>query len=417
MPFEIRVPRLGWSMEEGVFVRWLKQEGDFVKAGEMLFELESEKATQEIESLDSGILRIAADGPAPGSVVAVGSLLGYLLAEGEEISLAPSPQARSASEGNAGIQSTAAGSPVQSAAGQASSATQLTASEARRSSPRARRVARELGVDWRQLRGTGRSGRVRERDVRAAAERGVARAAGPPGTAGQASRAMIPITPRRRLIAERMVASLERTAAVTLTTRADATSLVRFRDQWKTASPRPAPAYTDILAKLVAAALAEHPRLGARWEQDHLVLPPAQIDVGLAVDTEEGLLVPVLRDVARTPLGKLAEQSRELVAKARVQQLSSADLEGGVFTITNLGAYGVDAFTPIIHYPQTAILGVGAIYREPAFSADGSVVLRDVITLSLTFDHRIVDGAPAARFLQTLCRLIEDQASYASWQP
>lgn len=268
------------------------------------------------------------------------------------------------------------------------------------SSPRARRVAKELGVDWKTLAGSGKSGRVRERDVRAAAEHSQ------PETGGT----RIPISSRRRTIAARMTASCQQTAPVTLTTRADATNLVNLRTQFKTAGGEVIPSYTDILVKLAAAALQQHPHMAARWEETHLALPTS-IHIGIAVDTDEGLIVPVLRDVPSLSLLQLAARTRELVENARDNKLKADDLHGGVFTITNLGAFGIDAFTPIINLPETAILGVGCIRREPAV-VDNQIVPRDQVTLSLTFDHRIVDGAPAAKFLQTIRLAAENPSAW-----
>ncbi|HUR59245.1 MAG TPA: 2-oxo acid dehydrogenase subunit E2, partial [Opitutaceae bacterium] len=189
--------------------------------------------------------------------------------------------------------------------------------------------------------------------------------------------------------------------------RADATALVALRQQLKaTSGEAPPPSYTDIIAKLVAVALRSHPLLGARWEGDRIILPDA-IHIGLAVETEHGLLVPVMRNVSELTLGEVARRARELIEAARARRLKSEDLQGGTFTITNLGSFGIEAFTPIINLPETAILGLGAIRRAAVALDDGSVTSREQLTLSLTFDHRIVDGAPAARFLQTLRQGIE----------
>lgn len=378
MAAEIRVPRLGWSMETGVFVRWLKADGDAVKVGEALYELEGEKATQEIEAVDAGVLRIPPDAPSPGSEVAVGALLGYLMAEGEA---APTAGSGIRENSDSAIQ---VGILTNSATATISSTDQPTRVVA---TPRARRIADELGVDWKTLAGTGRHGRIRERDVRAA-ETPVANAQGSLG--------------RRKTIAQRMLASSLQTAPVTLTTRADATNLVSLRQQFK-ATGGATPTYTDIVAKLVTAALEQHPVMAGG---------ATELNIGIAVDTEQGLLVPVLRSVTRQSLVQLAAQSRELVEKARAGKLSADDMSGGVFTITNLGNFGIDAFTPIINLPETAILGLGAIRRTAVVLDDDRMVPRDQITLSLTFDHRLVDGAPAARFLQTLVAAVENPSAW-----
>lgn len=254
-------------------------------------------------------------------------------------------------------------------------------------------MARELGVDWTHITGTGTNGRVRERDVRAATT---------------TSLRSILITSRRRTIAQRMVASLQQTAPVTLTRRVDATALVAARNQYKTANTGVVPAYTDLIAKCVAQALCEHPLLGGRWADDRLEYPtPDGMHIGIAVDTEDGLLVPVVRDVARRPLMELAAEFRSLVEQARTGQIKANQMQGAVFTITSLGSFGVEAFTPIINLPETAILGVGAIRKELVVLDNGSFAAREQLMLSLTFDHRVIDGAPAARFLQCVTEAIQ----------
>jgi pyruvate dehydrogenase E2 component (dihydrolipoamide acetyltransferase) len=204
-----------------------------------------------------------------------------------------------------------------------------------------------------------------------------------------------------------MMESRQNTAPVTLTSRADATALVALRTKWKLEpGPGPVPSYTDILAKLVAIVLESHPALGGRWEADHIVLSK-KAHIGIAVDTPEGLLVPVLRDVAASSLADLARRSRELIEAARARRLRADDLAGGTFSITNLGGLGIDAFTSIINFPETAVLGIGAIRKEAVVLESGELGAREQMTLSLTFDHRVVDGAPAARFLHALVELIE----------
>jgi pyruvate dehydrogenase E2 component (dihydrolipoamide acetyltransferase) len=256
-----------------------------------------------------------------------------------------------------------------------------------------------LNLDVSQVRGSGRNGRVRERDVAALA---------PPVHPQPTG----PLSATRKAIAARMVASHKTTAPVTLTSSVDATNLVNLRRQFKAAGSEPVPAYTDFFLALVAVALAKHPLLGAHWT-DSGIVPAAQLDIGIAVDTDAGLLVPVVRDVPALGLRELATRSRELIERARRGELTARDMSGGCFTITNLGAFGVDAFTPIINPPECAILGVGRIERRPVMDGD-RVVGRERVTLSLTFDHRVVDGAPAARFLQALAACVENPAPWVT---
>ncbi|MDI7276733.1 MAG: 2-oxo acid dehydrogenase subunit E2, partial [Anaerolineae bacterium] len=212
----------------------------------------------------------------------------------------------------------------------------------------------------------------------------------------------------RRIIAGRMAAGAHTAAAVTLITEADATELVQLREQLKGAlgpRGRAVPSYNDLLIRLAACALQEHPELNASWAEDEIIVYP-DVHVALAVDTEAGLLAPVIRDVPAKSVQQIAEESLALVQKARAGQLGPDELAGATFTITNLGMYGIDAFTPIINLPQCAILGVGRIAKKPAEWQD-QIALRHVVTLSLTFDHRVVDGGPAARFLDTIRRYVE----------
>ena len=440
MVHEITIPRLGWSMEEGVFSGWLKQDGDTIRQGDPLFELEGEKAVQEIEAVDAGILRIPANSPQPGSAVKVGAVVGYLVAEGESLPVGETLDASAIDRGSMLLSKGTPSLPSETVAGDAALPPAAGPAVRRRAreagvaldqiagtgrggrilaediesassqplpsplptvaSPRARRVAAERKIDWTQLTGTGVGGRIREQDVLAAR---------PAPDSGK----RIPLTSRRKVIAQRMVASRQQTVPVTLTTKADAANLVNLREQFKTTSREsPIPSYQDIITKLVAGALRRHPLLAGRWDEDAIVLPAEnEVHIGMAVDTDDGLLVPVLRNAAQLSLIELAARSRQLVGQARAGKLTAADMQGSVFTITNLGAFGIDAFTPIINFPETAILGLGSIRREPVVLDDGSIVSRHQLTLSLTFDHRVLDGAPAARFLQDIATAIANPSA------
>ena len=452
MAFTITIPRLGWSMEEGTFVRWLKNDGDLIRPGDAVFELEGEKAAQDIEAVDAGVLRIPADAPKPGTVVPVGAVIGFLVSADETPpssvrstpAAAPSnvdspttpltvdPQssqpalATSAPFAPPSVRRLARekGIKLSSLAG-TGPAGRITADDIKKfppagslsevssdrpvhemssvASPRARRVAGELGIDWRRIQGTGREGRVRESDVRSAA---ISRPS--------SSNVVVPVSSRRRTIASRMMASRAQTASVTITTRTDATNLTGLRQQFKQVASRSVvPSYSDIVMKLVSLALQQHPLLAARTEGDNWITPASADDlhIGLAVDTDAGLVVPVVKDVGNIGLFDLAQHTQTLIEKSRSGTLSVSEMQGGVFTITNLGAFGIDAFTPLINLPETAVLGLGQIRREPVV-IDDKIVIRDQMTLSLTFDHRIVDGAPAARFLQSVSQAIENPSAW-----
>ncbi len=452
MAIEIMMPKLGWTMEEGVLAEWIKRDGETVKPGDILFTVESDKALQEIEAFDGGILRIPPDSPPPGSTVKVGGLLAFLVQPGE-----PAPFEADVSQATPSQQATMAPKmakpeirpPLEKPNGKSMPSI----------SPRARRVALELGLDWTALKGSGRTGRIVERDVRAAVE-GLPKALPPaaqispvaqraaqemgvdltelaaqmPGqritredverfaaervaptaqsvSATPSGETRAPISRIRSLIAGRMANNAHTTAPVTLTTEADATELVRLRKQLKedmSAATQPVPTYNDLLAKLVAAALVEHPMLNARFEGSEIVMS-SSIHIGLAVDTERGLLVPVVRDVQMKGIRQITQESGRLIEQARTGTIRADDLQGGTFTISNLGMYDIDAFTPIINLPECAILGVGRIVpKQVVMDADAErVAIRHLMFLSLTLDHRLVDGAPAARFLQRVKQFVE----------
>jgi pyruvate dehydrogenase E2 component (dihydrolipoamide acetyltransferase) len=221
-----------------------------------------------------------------------------------------------------------------------------------------------------------------------------------------------PITNRRRIIAERLSASRQQTVPVTLTTTADATKLIAVREQLKSSAGTSAvPSYQDILIKLIARVLTKHRQLASRWEQDAILVPrDHEMNIGMAVDTEDGLLVPVIQAVNSLTLNELAAKSRELIERARLGKLVATEMQGGVFTVTNLGAFGIDAFTPVINLPESAILGLGAIRMEAVATPDGKIFSQHRLSLSLTFDHRVIDGAPAARFMQELVVAIAEAA-------
>jgi pyruvate dehydrogenase E2 component (dihydrolipoamide acetyltransferase) len=476
MATEIVMPRLGWSMEEGTFGVWLKQDGDTVQVGDMLLSIEGDKATQDVEVFAQGILRLPPNAAKPGDVLPVGAVLAYLVNPGEA---APFAAVEKTGGGTGGQKESAAqrgeGGPSESVTVSPVSASPAAApadGSGRRVtiSPRARRAANELGVVWAQLSGSGRSGRIVERDIRAAAQAAVAAGAptppAPPRLTPVAQRMVreagidpaglspempggriqrkdveaalraqqpaggsidaaaphragpiagagvpAPVSRMRQLIAQRMMESVNGTAPVTLTTEADATELVTLREHLRTVlgrRDRPAPTYNDLLIKLTAQALLQHPLLNATWQGETLQLWDA-VHMGLAVDTAEGLVVPVVRDAHRRSTGQIAAAARDLIARAQARQLQLHEMQGATFTLTNLGMYGIDAFTPIINLPQCAILGVGRILAKPAV-VDDQIVPRKLVTLSLTFDHRVVDGGPAARFLNTVREFITEPA-------
>jgi pyruvate dehydrogenase E2 component (dihydrolipoamide acetyltransferase) len=403
---------------------------------------------KEIEAVDGGVLHLAPDAPAAGQTVLVGRTIARLCAAGEAptwsatpAATAPAATPRTPTPATSAAAAPPAGStggdPPAWAIPAAASPTvrrlarqigvDLTTIVPRlpggrlsiedlaspttiarpvapvpeadlRTSPRARRAARERGVDIASLRGSGVGGRIRERDVLAAAAAATGGLPSAPGAVRQ------PLTQTRRTIARQMVRSRQETVPVTLTAWADATALLAARAAGKAADGPEAATLNDMLLVILGRTLVAHPLLAARWDETHLVLPGDRIDVGLAVDAPGGLVVPVVRDVAAAPLAEVARRTRALVDRARAGRLAAADMQGGVFTLTSLGSYGIEFFTPVINHPEAAILGVGAIRTQPVPPAAGQAgfAFQPQLSLSLTFDHRIVDGGPAARFLGDL---------------
>ncbi|MGQ9668026.1 MAG: dihydrolipoamide acetyltransferase family protein, partial [Anaerolineae bacterium] len=272
-------------------------------------------------------------------------------------------------------------------------------------SPRARRLAEEHSVPWQTLRGTGPQGAIVERDVRAYLEARPAVPAPPipPAASAIPIREVIPLEGPRAVIAQRMAESRAITASVTLTAEADATALVDVRRQLHEAGIPVS--FNDLFLLIAARALRQFPRLNASLDGDVIRIWD-EVHIGLAVDTERGLLVPVVRNMDRKRLADIARETQQLIERARAGRLNPEDMQGGTFTITNLGMYDIDAFTPIINLPQCAILGIGRIAERPAVF-QGMIAVRHRVWLSLTFDHRLVDGAPAAQFLQSIIRWVE----------
>jgi len=469
MATEVIMPKLGQTMEEGTIVEWLKQEGDPVKRGEVLFTTESDKATLEVESPARGFLRkilVTAGHTVP--VLTVVALITRTADEGvsayepkfqvaEAVALAPpepetgpetrfsrknlvskrifaSPRARKLAREKGVDLALATGTGPNGRITERDVVAYLEALP--KATPVARRMAEQAGLDLRTVRGSGSGGRITKEDVERALR---LRSEQAPGYKLQVAEATAPAIPEpetlepetlkplsgvRAVIARRMHESHQTTAPVTLTTEADATGFVELRERLKVSLADELGfnlGYNDLLIKLAARALREFPYMNARLEYDSPLLHGEQgrewgsgiirhlrgVHVALAVDTERGLLVPVIRDADRKGLAEIARELRELAERARVGKALPDELSGGTFTITNLGMHEIDAFTPIINLPEAAILGVGRIKARPAV-VDGEICVRQIMWLSLTFDHRLVDGAPAARFLQRIKQLVEE---------
>jgi pyruvate dehydrogenase E2 component (dihydrolipoamide acetyltransferase) len=359
---DLRLPQLGDIMTEGRLTAWLQDDGTAVEAGQPLYELETDKVSFTVEAPAAGVLHRVV---AAGETVAVGTVVGVLAAANESLpprgGSGPSTAWRGASDVSA--------------------------------TPAARALARELGVDLAAIAVTGR---IREADVRAAAATGAD---------------SLPYAGRRRAIGERMLRSHQTTAALTLTSEVGVDAALDLIDELNRAwsADGVVLTLTRLIVRACAVALREHPLLNARLRDDRIELP-ATVDVGLAMDQEAGLVVPVLRGADRLSLKEAAAGLRELTQRAEAGRLTQAEAGGATFTVTSLAGTVVDAFTPILDPPQAAILGVGRVREAPGFEGE-RVVRRRVTTLSLTFDHRVADGGPAARFLGRVAELVRSPAA------
>jgi pyruvate dehydrogenase E2 component (dihydrolipoamide acetyltransferase) len=400
MATDVSLPRLGQGMEAGTIVRWLKSEGDKVEKGEPLYELDTDKVTQEVEADASGVLLKILAGE--GEEIEVGKRIAVIGQEGEEV----------ADEGEAAVEvdedEQEEGSPAPAREEEREQGREAAKEEAEqqetarangriKASPLARRIARERGIDLASLSGTGPEGRIVAEDVERAATAPAHATVG----AAPLEAEVVPLTSLRKTIARRLTEAWQ-APAFQISMSADMTRAqelhARLRDQGVSV--------TDILTKLAAIALLRHREVNAQFADDELrIFPNAHI--GLAVATERGLIVPVQREVERKSLVQIAAERKELVQRTREGKLAQEDLEGGTFTISNLGMYGVESFTAVLNPPQAAILAVGAIEEKPVVG-EGEFLARHLMAMTLTCDHRAIDGAKAAEFLRELKTLLEE---------
>ena len=389
MPTEILLPQWGMEMDEGTVLKWLKKEGDLVREGEPLVEIETAKLTTELESFASGTLaRIVVP---EGGTVPIRAILAILTAPGEEIPAAPEESP-----------------PAQAAAAPASANSTPAPRPGGQVVPAARRLAGEHGIDLAQVQSSGPNGRIMIADV----ERAISSLQAAPVPTERSDRSpqsvaqFVPMEGIRRTIASRMVQSLQTMAQVTLTTESNVSQAMILREGLSRHADGPGLSPLHLVVKACARALQDHPRLNAVQTEEGFRLMD-RVNIGLAVSLPEGLVTPVLRDVPTKSLSQIAAEARQLAAKTRENRATPEDLADGGFTVTNLGAYDIDAFTPIVNPPQVGILGVGRAVDKPIIE-NGEVAKATMMFLSLTFDHRVVDGAPAAAFLQTVKGYLED---------
>ena len=433
MATEIKMPRFGMTMKQGKLAKWFKQEGDTVEKGDSLFEVETEKITNTVQSVASGILfQIVIQ---VGETVPVGAVLavvadaretperieGIKVGEVEDVEAAP------------------AGKTAPAKAEEAPAETKYVLA-----SPAAKRLAKELGVDLASVPGTGKEGRVTEDDVKKVHEEGppapkitpvaaeMARQAGldlstivGTGEGGKITKEdvgfavsapaappkSLPFSGMRRAIADNMHASLQNSAQLTLMTEVDVTETVHFRDLLREEYKKDESvriSYNDIIIYMVARVLKRFPYMNSTLVGEEILLHD-RVDIGMAVALPDGLIVPKVRDADRKGIRQIGREAREVARKAREGALSMDEVTDGTFTISNMSMLGVDGFTPIINPPEVAILGVGRVIEKPGVK-NGQIEVRSYMALSLTIDHRVVDGAPGGEFLQFLARHLEQPA-------
>lgn len=391
MATPVILKKLSWTMEEGLLGKWIKHEGDLVKEGEGLCEIETEKATDELQAPASGtLLKIVF---AEGSTIPVNSVIAVIGSPDEDISSiissgAPAPKPIP--------------KPVEELQTQKQVSSQKTSTtEELRISPSARRLARERGIDLTQIHGTGPGGRIVSEDVLRAVSR-------PQRTTTQP----IPtgLTGHRKVIADRLSLSARTAVHVPITMEVDMTAAGKLKDELEEAGKKIS--LTDVIVKAAAIALTDFPRANSMLLGDELKSID-EVNVGIAVGLEDDLLVPVIRNADKLSLVEMSTKAKDLIDRAKTHGLSSKEMTGGTFTVSNLGMAGdVILFAPIINPPETAILGVGRANQKP-IAIDGAIAVRPMATLTLVFDHRVIDGMYATKFLQRIKELIQNPRTLA----
>jgi pyruvate dehydrogenase E2 component (dihydrolipoamide acetyltransferase) len=411
MATRVDVPQLGLTMETGTILQWLKAEGDTVAKGQPIVVIQTDKVEYEVEAPAAGtLLKIAAK---EGTELPVGSLMGLIGQPGEDVTAltgaAPSPAAKPVepvSPAPAAAAPTPAPAPAPARA----------AGERVKISPVAKKLAQDHGIDASSLAGTGPEGRIVREDVEKAIAAKAAGAASlepraPSRDQTATTPESIPLSGMRKAIFNRMGQSWREAARVTLFADADVTELVRLRQakaaEWERRFGLK-PSYSDLIHLAVARALREEPRINCRLDAQ-AVRVRQEVNLSFAVDLGEGLVAAVIKDADKKSLGDIARIARDLAERARAGKLAADDMADGTFTVTNLGGLGVEYFTPIINQPQAGILGVGKIMERPVVLG-GGIHVRSMLTLSLVFDHRLLDGAPAAKFLAKVKELLETPA-------
>ncbi|BBL79678.1 acetyltransferase component of pyruvate dehydrogenase complex [Rubrobacter xylanophilus] len=413
---EVIMPKMGDAMEAGTVVRWLKQEGEEVSPGEPIAEIETDKVTLELEAEDGGTLAELYAGE--GEEVPVGQPIAFIAGEGEEAPAHDGGRRREegrAAEEEAGEEPEA---PAATAAPPRDERREAERADGRfRASPLVRRLARENNLDLSRIQGTGPAGRIVERDVRAALERGEARAeerppeeaAPAPGPTGAPGTTLREPSRMQRVIGERMQQAKREIPHFYATVEAGVDELLSLRRELneRLAEEGVKLSINDFVMKACAVALRKFPMLNALWTSEGIELHE-RVDLAMAVALEEGLITPVIRDAANKPLSVISAEAKDLASRAREGRLKPDEYQGGTFTVSNMGMFGVESFSAIINPPQAAIVAVSSIIRRPDFDEEGNVVPRSTMKLTLSADHRIANGADGARYMSEVKRLLEN---------
>ena len=414
MAYELLMPQLGLTMEEGTVSQWIKKEGDAVKVGDVILEITTDKLTNEVVSEYEGtLIKIVAQ---EGEDIPVKGLLAYIGQPGEAVggAAAPAPAAEAA--------------PAAAPAAPAAAPAPIAASGKRiRISPLARKTAAKMGVDYSAIAGTGPSGRIVLKDILAAAEaQKAAPAAAAPAPAAEAAPAAKPAAPKtglelmegdtviklagmRKVVAERMLASHTEIPNVTQNIKVDVTELMKFRKMLLETTGKKY-SVNDLILKATAKCLRAHPEMLVSFDGNQII-QRAHVNLGMAVALDNGLIVPVIRDADKMGLDELAAAAKDLASRAKENKLGADEYKGSTFSVSNLGMFGIETFTPIINQPDAAILGVCAIQDELALDDEGNVTKKQVMRLSVTLDHRLLDGAVVAKFQMDLRDLLQSPMS------
>jgi len=422
--FEVTMPQMGADMTEGTLVKWFKSVGDQVTRGDIIAEIETDKANVELEAFESGtLIKLVAQ---EGDVVPVGEVIAVLGAENEaapevERKAPPGPDKREIEPEVKAASQAPASAPAASAVREPEPAAAAAPADGRvRISPVARKIAEEAGYDYRALKGTGPDGRILRKDVEAAIARGDGRAAAAaavpaPATATRAAATTAGtegLSRMRQAIARRMTQSKTTAPHYYLTLDIDMTAALEFRQQINSsATEEQRVSINDLVVKACAIALERHPKFNAEFAETSIQLHD-RINICIGVALDDGLIAPAILDCQAKSLGRIAVETKDLIERAKAGHLKADEYSAGTFTITNLGAYGVETLIGIINPPQAAILGVGSVMARPAVR-EGQVVVRQLMKVALSADHRVTDGAEGARFIKEIQNLLEAPAALA----